>query len=76
MYTGFLASRLTFTLLGSNKKIGEVLGYPTDPRFLPPTLNFFFQILKLEENISRDFIEMSIRNEKLNFYAFILLYRE
>ena len=27
-------------------------GYPTYPKFLPPTLNFFLQILKLEENSS------------------------
>ena len=25
-------------------------GYPTYPKYLPPTLNFFPQILKLEEN--------------------------
>ena len=25
-------------------------GYPTYPKFLPPTLNFFLQILKLKEN--------------------------
>ena len=25
-------------------------GYMTYPNFLPPTLNFFLQILKLEEN--------------------------
>ena len=25
-------------------------GYPAYPKFLPPTLNFFLQILKSEEN--------------------------
>ena len=36
--------------LGQEKKNMCGSGYPTYPKLLPPTLNFFLQILKLEEN--------------------------
>ena len=36
-------------------------GYPTYPIFLPPTLNFFLQILKLEEN-NRSAILFQLQN--------------
>ena len=32
------------------KKISSGSGYITYPNFLPPTLDFFLQILKFEEN--------------------------
>ena len=38
-----------YSLLGQEKNMCGP-GYPTYPKFLPPTLNFFLQILKLEEN--------------------------
>ena len=37
-------------LVGEAKKKKCGSGYPTYSKFLPPILNFFLQILKLEEN--------------------------
>ena len=46
--------------LQPNKKNRCGSSYPTVPNFLPLTLNFFLQILKLKKNIRKECIKMLI----------------